>query len=134
VLALKGFRQKKDCLGHRSKIKYRIRLSQYRKSNVLVKYKKKIDLITPNYHEIIQLSPAETNAENIAKMLSAHCAILLKGGHHPEKLVSILYIQRDHPFLPKNHRSQKNMVQVVFYRLLFLTLFWKRFKNSMLSR
>jgi hydroxymethylpyrimidine/phosphomethylpyrimidine kinase len=28
-------------------------------------------------------------------MLSAHCAILLKGGHHPEKLVSILYIQKE---------------------------------------
>jgi hydroxymethylpyrimidine/phosphomethylpyrimidine kinase len=37
VLALKGFRQKQG-LGHRSKIKYRIRLSQYRKSNRFVKY------------------------------------------------------------------------------------------------
>jgi hydroxymethylpyrimidine/phosphomethylpyrimidine kinase len=27
-------------------------------------------------------------------MLSAYCAILLKGGHHPEKLVSILYIKK----------------------------------------
>jgi hypothetical protein len=56
-------------------------------------------------------------------MLSAHCAILLKGGHHPEKLVSILYIQREHPFfLPKSSLTE-NMVQVVFYRLLlFLTL------------
>jgi hydroxymethylpyrimidine/phosphomethylpyrimidine kinase len=41
-------------------------------------------------------------------MLSAHCAILLKGGHHPEKLVSILYIQEIIPFFSKNHRSQKN--------------------------
>jgi predicted membrane-bound dolichyl-phosphate-mannose-protein mannosyltransferase len=55
-------------------------------------------------------------------MLSAHCAILLKGGHHPEKLVSILYIQKEHPFLPKSSLTE-NMVQVVFYRLLlFLTL------------
>jgi hypothetical protein len=41
VLALKGFRQNKDCLGHRSKIKYRIRLSQYRKSNRFGKILKK---------------------------------------------------------------------------------------------
>jgi hydroxymethylpyrimidine/phosphomethylpyrimidine kinase len=51
VLALKGFRQKQG-LGHRSKIKYRIRLSQYRKSNRFSKILKNIDLITPNYHEI----------------------------------------------------------------------------------
>jgi hydroxymethylpyrimidine/phosphomethylpyrimidine kinase len=79
---------------------------------------KNIDLITPNYHEIIQLSPAE----NTAKMLSAYCAILLKGGHHPEK-VSILYTKRDHPVFTQKIIAQKNMVQVVFYRLLlFLTL------------
>jgi hydroxymethylpyrimidine/phosphomethylpyrimidine kinase len=94
-------------LGHRSKIKYRIRLSQYRKSKRFSKILK-IDLITPNYHEIIQLSPAETNAENIAKMLSAHCAILLKGGHQ-KKLVSILYIQKEIiPFLPKIIAHRKN--------------------------
>jgi hydroxymethylpyrimidine/phosphomethylpyrimidine kinase len=47
-------------------------------------------------------------------MLSAHCAILLKGGHHPEKLVSILYIQkRDHPVLPKKSSLTENMVQAV---------------------
>jgi hydroxymethylpyrimidine/phosphomethylpyrimidine kinase len=72
VLALKGFSKNKHCLGHRSKIKYRIRLSQYRKSKRFSKNIKKIDLITPNYHEIIQLSPAETNAENIAKCYQ-HC-------------------------------------------------------------
>jgi hypothetical protein len=33
VLALKAFAKNKHRLGHRSKIKYRIRLSQYRKSN-----------------------------------------------------------------------------------------------------
>jgi hydroxymethylpyrimidine/phosphomethylpyrimidine kinase len=110
-------------LGHRSKIKYEYDFLNIENQTVLVKILKN-RFNYAHYHEIIQLSPAETNAENTAKMLSAHCAILLKGGHHPEKLVSILYIQkRDHPFLPKNHRSQKNMVQVVFYRLLlFLTL------------
>jgi hypothetical protein len=46
VLALKGFRQNKHRLGHRSKIKYRIRLSQYRKSNRFGKILKN-RLITP---------------------------------------------------------------------------------------
>jgi hydroxymethylpyrimidine/phosphomethylpyrimidine kinase len=56
-------------------------------------------------------------------MLSAYCAILLKGGHHPEKIVSILYIQKEHPvFTQKIIAHRKNMVQAVFYRLLFLTL------------
>jgi hydroxymethylpyrimidine/phosphomethylpyrimidine kinase len=70
---------------------------------ILVKILKNIDLITPNYHEIIQLSPAETNAENTAKMLSAYCAILLKGGHHPEKIgIDTLYTKKESiPFFPK---------------------------------
>jgi hydroxymethylpyrimidine/phosphomethylpyrimidine kinase len=34
-------------------------------------------------------------------MLSAYCAILLKGGHHPEKIgIDTLYT-KDHPVLPK---------------------------------
>jgi hypothetical protein len=68
-------------------------------------------------------------------MLSAYCAILLKGGHHPEKIgIDTLYT-KDHPVLPKKSSLTENMVQVVFYRLLlFLTLLGKRFKNSMLSR
>jgi hydroxymethylpyrimidine/phosphomethylpyrimidine kinase len=98
---------------------------------VLVKILKN-RLITPNYqnHTIIS---SETNAENIAKMLSAYCAILLKGGHHPEKLVSILYIQEIIPFYPKIIAHRKTWFRLCFMsRLLFLS--WKRFKNSMLSR
>jgi hypothetical protein len=68
-------------------------------------------------------------------MLSAHCAILLKGGHHPEKNWYRYFIyKREHPFFTQKIIAHKNMVQVVFYRLLlFLTCFGKRFKNSMLS-
>jgi hydroxymethylpyrimidine/phosphomethylpyrimidine kinase len=107
-------------LGHRSKIKYRIRLSQYQESKRFNK-NIKIDLITPN-HEIIQLSPAETNAENIAKMLSAHCAILLKGGHHQKNWCRYFIYKRDHPVFAKSSLT-KNMVQGCVYRLLlFLTL------------
>jgi hypothetical protein len=68
-----------------------------------------------------KLSPAETNAENIAKMLSAHCAILLKRRTSSRKIgVDTLYTKKDHPF---KKSSLTNMVQAVFYRLLlFLTL------------
>ncbi len=44
-----------------------------------------IDLITPNYDEILKLDSIEKNPINIAKKLSFHCAVLLKGGHHPTK-------------------------------------------------
>jgi hydroxymethylpyrimidine/phosphomethylpyrimidine kinase len=72
---------------------------------VLVKILKN-RFITPNYqnHTIIS---SETNAENIAKMLSAYCAILLKGGHHPEKLVSILY-KRSSRFTQKSSLTEKH--------------------------
>lgn len=44
-----------------------------------------IDLITPNYQEILKLLPQKTSAEKTAKILSEHCALLLKGGHNPKK-------------------------------------------------
>ncbi|OCB76895.1 hydroxymethylpyrimidine/phosphomethylpyrimidine kinase [Flavobacterium crassostreae] len=45
-----------------------------------------IDLITPNYTEIMQLMPPLATAEIMAQKLSEHVAVLLKGGHHPETL------------------------------------------------
>jgi hydroxymethylpyrimidine/phosphomethylpyrimidine kinase len=68
VLALKGFRQKTRIVWDtvlKSSTEYDF--LNIENQTVLVKNIKNIDLITPNYHEIIQLSPAETNAENIAK-------------------------------------------------------------------
>ncbi|MCG2610876.1 hydroxymethylpyrimidine/phosphomethylpyrimidine kinase [Flavobacterium sp. SM15] len=44
-----------------------------------------IDLITPNYQEIKKLNPGKTSGEEIAKELSQYCAVLLKGGHHPQE-------------------------------------------------
>lgn len=44
-----------------------------------------IDLITPNYQEIFKLKPFATSSEEIAKELSQYCAVLLKGGHHPQE-------------------------------------------------
>ncbi|NRT14037.1 hydroxymethylpyrimidine/phosphomethylpyrimidine kinase [Flavobacterium sp. 28A] len=51
-----------------------------------------IDLITPNYNEIIKLSQEEIDPESIAEMLSEYCTVLLKGGHNPNELgVDYLY-------------------------------------------
>ncbi|HJS01450.1 MAG TPA: bifunctional hydroxymethylpyrimidine kinase/phosphomethylpyrimidine kinase, partial [Flavobacterium sp.] len=47
---------------------------------------KQIDLITPNYNEIIKLSHSNETPENIAKSFSKSCAVLLKGGHNSEAL------------------------------------------------
>jgi hypothetical protein len=107
--------QKQGCLGHRSKIKY---LNTTFSISKIKRFSKNIKNIDELRYQIIQLSPAETN--EIAKMLSALC-YFTKGGHHPEKIDTLQ--KKIIRFYPKNHRSQKNMVQVVFYRLLlFLTL------------
>lgn len=50
-----------------------------------------IDVITPNYREIMQLVPGE-DAKEAAATLGAYCAVLLKGGHNPgEPGVDYLY-------------------------------------------
>jgi hydroxymethylpyrimidine/phosphomethylpyrimidine kinase len=91
VLALKGFRQKTSIVWDtvlKSSTEYDF--LNIENQSVL----KNIKNVDYAHHEIIQLSPAETNAENIAKMLSA-CAILLKGGHHPEKIgIDTLYTKK----------------------------------------
>lgn len=52
-----------------------------------------IDLITPNYTEILKLSSAKATADEIAKEHSNHCPVLFKGGHHPEtKGTDVLYV------------------------------------------
>ena len=51
----------------------------------------KVFLITPNYDEILQLMPS-VNAKEAAQRISAHCNVLLKGGHNEEeKGVDYLY-------------------------------------------
>lgn len=63
---------------------------------VLIEILKEINLITPNYDEIFQLSSKKINAGAIAVHLSTHCAVLLKGGHHPtEKGADYLYQQHE---------------------------------------
>ncbi|SHL47531.1 hydroxymethylpyrimidine/phosphomethylpyrimidine kinase [Flavobacterium xanthum] len=63
---------------------------------VLIEILEKIDLITPNYNEILQLSSEEINARKIAVILSKYCAVLLKGGHNPDEIgIDYLYREND---------------------------------------
>lgn len=54
--------------------------------NDLILILNQIDLITPNYNEILKLGISETSVEIITERLSKNCAVLLKGGHHPSKI------------------------------------------------
>lgn len=54
--------------------------------NELVCILNKIDLITPNYNEILKLGFFENSVEIITEQLSKNCAILLKGGHNPNEI------------------------------------------------
>jgi hydroxymethylpyrimidine/phosphomethylpyrimidine kinase len=63
---------------------------------VLIEILKEIDLITPNYKEILQLSSERINAETTATILSKHCPVLLKGGHNPDEIgVDYLYLKNE---------------------------------------
>lgn len=64
----------------------------------LISILNQMDLITPNYKEILQLSTKGINAETIAKNISQHCAILLKGGHNSEALGTDFLFLKDEIF------------------------------------
>jgi hydroxymethylpyrimidine/phosphomethylpyrimidine kinase len=73
---------------------------------VLIEILKGIDLITPNYNEILQLSSEEINAETITEILSKYCAVLLKGGHNPDEIgVDYLYLENEIFKLKPNEAS-----------------------------
>ena len=54
--------------------------------NNLIAILNQIDLITPNYDEILKLGNSEMTVETITERLSKNCAVLLKGGHHPTEI------------------------------------------------
>jgi len=57
---------------------------------------KQIYLITPNYNEIVQLVNSNESAKKIAKSLSQHCGVLLKGGHNLNALgTDYLFIKQN---------------------------------------
>ncbi|HEY6142899.1 MAG TPA: hydroxymethylpyrimidine/phosphomethylpyrimidine kinase [Flavobacterium sp.] len=62
----------------------------------LIDILKKIDLITPNYDEMLQLSTKGINAETTAILLSKYCSVLLKGGHNPNEIgFDYLYLENE---------------------------------------
>lgn len=52
--------------------------------NLLYKVLEMVTIMTPNYKEVMQLVP-DADAKEAAKKLSAHCNVLLKGGHNEEE-------------------------------------------------
>lgn len=54
--------------------------------NDLISILEKIELITPNYNEVLKLIPTENKVEISIEILSKYCAVLLKGGHHPTEV------------------------------------------------
>jgi len=70
----------------------------------LIQILDKINLITPNYKEILQLSSEGIKAETTAIFLSKYCPVLLKGGHNPNEIgIDYLFAENEvHQFLPKN--------------------------------
>jgi len=74
--------------------------------SLLIKILNQIELITPNYNEIMNFISEEKNAQTIAKFYSKYCAILLKGGHNPNEIgVDYLYTDNTiHKLLPKTSK------------------------------
>jgi len=71
---------------------------------LLTEILQQVDLITPNYNEILQLDIMPSTAVKTAETLSKYCDVLLKGGHNPEALgVDYLFIKdRFFRLKPKN--------------------------------
>jgi hydroxymethylpyrimidine/phosphomethylpyrimidine kinase len=65
--------------------------------NNLIEILKKVDLVTPNYDEILQLSSKGLNAETTAILLSKYCPVLLKGGHNPNE-IGFDYLYQENEF------------------------------------
>lgn len=66
---------------------------------------KQVDIITPNYQEIVKLIPFGYSIENGALALSIHCAVLLKGGHNKENTgTDYLFITNKKTSIPPTHK------------------------------
>jgi len=74
--------------------------------SALIEILKTVDLITPNYNEILQFSSTKKNPRLIAQELSNYCSVLLKGGHNPEETgFDYLYTEQSVFRLVPNHNS-----------------------------
>ncbi|VXB19342.1 Hydroxymethylpyrimidine/phosphomethylpyrimidine kinase [Flavobacterium sp. 9AF] len=66
---------------------------------------KQVDIITPNYQEIVKLIPFGCSIENGTFTLSAYCAVLLKGGHNKENTgTDDLFIANKKISIPPTHK------------------------------
>ena len=75
-------------------------------TEVLLDILKKVDLITPNYDEILQLYSKGINAETTALRLSKYCPVLLKGGHNPHEIgFDYLYLENEFLRLTPNSNT-----------------------------
>jgi hydroxymethylpyrimidine/phosphomethylpyrimidine kinase len=75
--------------------------------NSSIEILKEIDLITPNYDEILQLSSKGLNAETTAILLSKYCPVLLKGGHNPNEIgFDYLYLKNEFIRLAPNNNTE----------------------------
>lgn len=64
--------------------------------SALIEILKKVNLITPNYNEILQFRSTEKNPTAIAQELSKHCSVFLKGGHNTKEIgVDYLYLENE---------------------------------------
>lgn len=73
---------------------------------LLIQILNNIDLITPNYNEILWLGTKKENAETIALALSNFCAVLLKGGHNPNEIgLDYFYTNSDFETLTPNSKE-----------------------------
>ena len=77
--------------------------------NNLIEILKNINLITPNFKEVLLLHPCETKSEMAATFLSKYCPVLLKGGHNPQNIgVDYLYAENKvHTFHPKDNTASE---------------------------
>jgi hydroxymethylpyrimidine/phosphomethylpyrimidine kinase len=94
ITEIKKRQQQKNSLGYRFKIFHHMIDFWPSKPRNIKSILIQIDLITPNYTEIAQLSNETIPPERIAENLSEYCTVLLKGGHNPnEQGVDYLYVK-----------------------------------------
>ncbi|WP_366186445.1 hydroxymethylpyrimidine/phosphomethylpyrimidine kinase [Flavobacterium ovatum] len=74
--------------------------------NELVAILKQLELITPNYTEIVQLGNHDSTIENTLKKLTIHCPVLLKGGHNPEDVGTDYLYTKDRFFRLSPKKNQ----------------------------
>ena len=74
--------------------------------NDLVDVLNELELITPNYDEILKLDLKENSVEIITENISKNCAVLLKGGHHPTE-IGTDYLHTSNQFFRLESRNAK---------------------------